>query len=337
MLKYNDYLVYAREKYGEEKIFSDGGKFVKGKGFLQGYDINRQLSFTPYIYNICSANCKFCSEKLTRSGNVPLYRAAVPNYFEKLQAVLENLKESTVFLSLSGREPSESTEFVEKCLKSFALFENNGGTVSERVMYSNLSGAAKQIEQMCNLLSKYKLTRIEASRHHYDERLNQQIMNFRESDIQRNEVFWNTVKTLSDYTEIRLACVLQKGGTDDNEKIKRYIREAQKNGVRSIVFRELSLLSDVIDRNATGTYIDSARLPVMNLLCGLDSSFVLKYVQKGYYYLSFRYSRENMDICFEISDYTEMMKKHTGKTINKLIYYPDGSLCMDWNMEGRIF
>lgn len=337
MLKYNDYLIYAQEKYGYDKIISDSEKFAKGKGFLQGYDINKRLSFTPYIYNICSANCRFCSEKLTRSGKAPLYGDTVPSYFEKLQMILKSLKESTIFLSLSGREPSESIEFVGECLKNFEIFEDNGGIISERVMYSNLSGAAKQTEQMCNLLSRYKLTRIEASRHHYNENLNQQIMNFHGSDIQSNVVFWDIVKTLSAYTEIRLACVLQKGGIDSAEKMKQYIHQAQKNGVHSIVFRELSLLSDVIDRNTTKVYIDSARLPVMNLLYDLDSSFVLKYVQKGYYYLSFRYAYENMDICFEMSDYTEMIKKHKGKAINKLIYYPDSSLCMDWNMEGKIF
>ena len=68
------------------------------------------LSLTPYIYNECSANCRFCSEKLVRNGKITHICHVCDDYAQKLDIVLDRLIETPLFLSLSWKETSESPD-----------------------------------------------------------------------------------------------------------------------------------------------------------------------------------------------------------------------------------
>lgn len=302
---------------------------------IREYDQRDQISFTPYIYNVCSANCRFCSEKLVRDGNVMVCGDLVGDYRLRLLDVFDQVKKRPLFLSLSGKEPTESPQQLETILQCANLYDN----ITDRVMYTNLSGFGRDFQQLRDIIVDGGLTRIECSRHHYDEDVNQAIMNFRNRyQIKTNECFENTVRQLLPLVDLKMVCVIQKTGVKDYDDIIKYIQFARRIGVKNLVFRELAMFDDSIEDGVTTKYIEENRIEIMEILQALDKeAFQLTNITKGYYYFSFGYKYQGeMNVSFEMSDYEEMISKHYGDKIYKLILYPNGKLCTDWNMKGEI-
>lgn len=326
MLHYKDYKEFARQEADRGKIPIE----TKTEG--------SQLSFTPYIYNKCSANCDFCSEKLVRNGKVMVCDEQCPDYVDRLRQVFDWLRNRPVFLSLSGKEPSESVELLEIITEEAVKFINSGGVITDKVMYSNLSGFCKEKQRLLKVISDIELTRIECSRHHYDEDMNQSIVNFKTGEsIKRNDVFQSVVRELNQYVPMKMVCVLQKKGISTIQEILRYLEFAKETGVREVVFRELAMFDDAVDAGVTTKYIIDNRIELMEILKVLSpAQFSCVHIIEGYYYYSFQYRYKDMCVSFEMSDYEEMIRKHYGNQLYKLILYPNGTLCKDWNMEGEI-
>lgn len=341
-MKYNDYLDFARKMLdGNRQIQyiskTKDNDYVPGNKYLEGLLCKRNLSFTPYIYNECSAACRFCSEHLIRNKKAMVCREVNEEYSKKLRGILNDLKELEIFLSLSGKEPTESLDFVEgilKCVKDFELF---GGRITEKVMYSNLSGLVENMEQMQRLIEIYHIDRIECSRHHYDEDKNQSIVRFKNSPIKKNEVYEDVVRSLLQLIDVKMVCVVQKGGIEEAGQLKNYLNWAKSMGISQVVFRELALFDDTVERNVTADYIVDHRVELKYFLDNLEEDFEIRAITEGYYYMSFEYEYKGMKVWFEMSDYEEMQKKHESDKVYKLIYYPNGKLCLDWNMNGEIF
>ena len=341
-MKYNDYVEFAQKLLDSNRQIQYINKtkdndYVTGKKYLEGYLCKRNLSFTPYIYNECSAACQFCSEHLIRNKKAMVCGEVNEGYFKKLREILNDLNELEIFLSLSGKEPTESLDFVEGILKCVKDFELSGGRITEKVMYSNLSGLVENMERMKELVEKYHMDRIECSRHHYDEEKNQSIVRFKNSSMKQNVVFEDVVKELLNFIDIKMVCVIQKGGIEEINQIKKYLDWAKSMGISQVVFRELALFDDGVEQNVTSDYIVNHRVEIKTVLDNLDEDFAIGTITKGYYYMSFEYDYKGMKVWFEMSDYEEMLKKHKSDKVYKLIYYPNGKLCLDWNMNGEIF
>ena len=306
---------------------------------------NNQLSITPYIYNACSANCQFCSEKLVRGGSITVCNGICNDYADKFERILNRVKTTPLFLSLSGKEPTESKEQLRIILEVVRKFQQEGGLVTDKVMYSNLSGFAKDFDGLVDVIKNQDLTRIECSRHHFDEEKNQWIVKFKKYNgdvepIKRNDVFAGVVKRLNKIVPVKLVCVLQKAGVGKVEEIIEYLNFAKEMGVTDVVFRELAMFGDCVELGRTQKYIVDNRVELMDLLIALPTDkFKINNIVKGYYYFSFGYKFGDMNVNFEMSDYEEMIKYHNdmdADKIYKLIYYPNGILCKDWNMKARL-
>lgn len=340
---YWEYLDYASELSSWNGIpltIASHSSLLPGKDFLNGKQVRGQLSFTPYIYNECSARCRFCSERLNRprkSCTTDMIHAE--DYTVKLEHILRVLSDNRLFLSISGMEPLESPEFLEQVLKTFSRFEGMGGQITEKVIYTNLSAAAREPGTVAQLLQKYHISRIETSRHHYDDEVNNRIMRFRsDQPVAGNDYYRSAVEGISNLLPVKLACVLQKEGIGSVTDVERYIDWAAAMGVRDITFRELSILGEHFNGGATYKYIRNNRQSIFLLMEELPAAFCLTEIVKGYYYFSFRYLYNNhVSVSFEVSDYEEMIRHHNSDVINKLIYYPNGDLCMDWNMQNKIY
>lgn len=309
------------------------------KKFLGEKKIKQKISFTPYVYNRCSAQCKFCSEAIVRNNSSKNEFAVASNYSQKLDEILSNLKDVQIFLSLSGMEPLESLDFLEQVLVSFDKYVANGGKIDTKVIYSNLSAMVDRSRDIIDLVKKYNIDRIETSRHHYNEDKNQEIMSFRANqDIRFNKYYEEAVSKLLQQIAVKMVCVVQQTGVNSISEVEKYIEWCSKIGVKDVVFRELSIINDEqFRKNNTSSYIEKNRVEIYSLLKDLPSSFKLKEIVKGYYYLSFIYTYNDViSVNFEVSDYTEMIKNHTSDIISKLIYYPNADLCMDWNMQQKI-
>lgn len=169
------------------------------------------------------------------------------------------------------------------------------------------------------------------SRHHYDEELNQTIMCFRKGvEVRRNEVYRDIINKMADVVDFRLVCVLQKCGVGTLDEIDRYLDFAKSLGVKDVVFRELAMFDDSIENGVTSNYIEENRVEIMDLITRLNpNDFRLTDIIKGYYYFSFGYRfRNGLNVCFEMSDYEEMIAKHYGDKIHKLILIEPKKLCV---------
>lgn len=293
------------------------------------------LSFTPYIDNSCSAACRFCSERLTKNGVDSRCGEVCADYEQKLTSVLSRLGERQIFLSISGKEPTESPGQLYSVCRAVKAAKEMGLQLSEAVVYSNLSGFCKYGDVLSEALSSLPLTRIEFSRHHFDEETNQSIMLFKNGEeIKKNSVLADITDTLGKAFPLRMVCVLQKTGIADCGGVTEYLDFARSLGVSDVVFRELAIFGSSVDSGATADYIIDNRIELSDLLPKLGEGFRLISITKGYYYFSFIYSFRDMRVCFEMSDYEEMERQHTGSIVHKLIFYPDGRLCRSWNKKG---
>ncbi|PRR84485.1 radical SAM protein [Clostridium vincentii] len=335
---YKEYANKLREKYKKVDYKSNiKQEFIEIKEFQK--ELAKKISFTPYIYNNCSANCRFCSEKLERtSGQAKDFKLS-EKYFKKLRLILSKLKENRIFLSVSGIEPLESLDFLKEVLQVFKNWEEDGGRIEEKVIYSNLSAGTYNLGKIIDIIKDYNISRIETSRHHYNEDVNNNIVRFKNKDIQLNRNYENIVRTLKNYVDIKLVCVLQNTGVNSYEEVKNYLKWARNNGINKVVFRELSLFNESISGNESSNYIRKNRVPLIEVLKDIeDKAFTLTEILRGYYYFSFKYEyKKDMEVTFEVSDYEEMIKQHNKDEIQKLIYYPNGDLCCDWSMKNKIF
>jgi len=297
-----------------------------------------RLSFTPYISNSCSASCRFCSEKLICGGVVAAGLSVCSGYRDKLVNALVHQRSRNVFLSISGMEPTESIEQLSLVNEAVQIAEQQGCTFCERVMYSNLSGFTKHWDRLSKMVKELKLTRIECSRHHFDESTNQYIARFKEGEtIRSNEVFINTVKKLLAIVPMTMVCVMQKTGIGSPESVVSYLEFAHSMGVKNVVFRGLSVFTEPADGVAIASYISENRVNTLDIIQALPSDlFKLASIKEGYYYFSFCYEYRDMSVLFEMSDYDQMKRSHYSDQQYKLIFYPNGDLCKDWNMRGKI-
>ncbi len=326
ILHYKDYETFSNSIEVDEKNFS-----------VNKNDLN-SISFTPYIYNTCSANCRFCSEQLTRDGKVMVCDSVSPDYQNRLAHTFDLLINRPVFLSISGKEPSESLDLVQSILNEANCFVEKGGRIIDRVMYSNLSGFYKDEARFIKLITQGKLTRIECSRHHLDEAINQQIVRFHKGEkIKENAAFIHTIKCLQKYVPIKIVCVLQRSGISTVSEILEYIDYMKKIGITDIVFRELAMFENNIDTNTVSKYICDNRVELLSILKELPKNMKCVNVKKGYYYYSFCYKYKGVFVDFEFSDYDEMIKHHyNNDVLSKIILYPNGMICRDWNLQGEI-
>ncbi len=333
---YADYFQFAKQLVEKEN----------NRVVIENKMENDQLSITPYIYNACSANCQFCSEKLVRGGSITVCNGICDDYAEKFESILNRVKATPLFLSLSGKEPTESKDHLRIILDVVRKFQKDGGIVTDKVMYSNLSGFAKDFDGLVDVIKDQNLTRIECSRHHYDEEKNQWIVKFKKYNgdvkpIKQNKVFADVVKRLNKIVPVKMVCVLQKAGVGKVDEIIEYLKFAEEMGVTDVVFRELAMFGDCVELGRTQKYIVDNRVELMDLLTELPADkFKIEKIVKGYYYFSFGYKfGDRMNVNFEMSDYEEMIKYHNdmeADKIYKLIYYPNGILCKDWNMKARL-
>lgn len=297
----------------------------------------KEISITPYIFNSCSARCAFCSERVQRVGisfNKEYYNTT-PNYSDRLSEVLADFKEHKVTLSLSGMEPTESIDFLQLIQESILNHYSKNNSIHQIIMYSNLSGMVKHRSRIQQFIVAIGLSRIEVSRHHYNEDRNQKITRFKnQEEIKSNLIFERELSHLLPYTSVKLVCVIQKKGINNIDEVINYIEWGSRNNINSFTFRALAILTKQHKHNTTTQYIKDNYIDIHSIISEIneDDNFKIVSTIKGYYYISYEYIyKDKYSISFEASDYNLMLQKHDSNFIQKLILYPNGNVCKDWN------
>lgn len=313
------------------------------------YLFGQPITFTPFASaKPCSARCTFCSETLQHRDSNLLSASIRPqaDYFDGLRRALEELKHLPLSFSLSGLENTDDASWLLRLLDQLDCFAATGGTVEERVLYTNAAGLCRETtgDVLLPRLAQFNLTRAEMSRHYYSGEINQRIMRFRAGQpIVHQDVYDATVRDVLEHVPVRLVCIVQRGGVDSAAAVLRYISWARSLGVTDIVFRELSRLGGLYRPNKTMITIEQTRFSIEDLIedclaneefCGMTQPL---HCTAGYYFwnLGILFA-DDVRVTFETSDYTEMKSLHRSGRVYKLIYHANGNLCGDWDPEKQI-
>lgn len=217
-------------------------------------------------------------------------------------------------------------------------------------MYSNTSGFALFPQIIDEFKKSVKFDRIEASRQHFNEMLNQKIMRFEKKQlVQSNNVFEHLVgQTLPQlFDTVKLSCILNKEGIHSIELVEEYLKWAHSIGAQTVVFRELSRLEEENFRgNKTREWIFNNRVTIDSILSKIcpqysmpRDGFTYLFSTVGYYYMNECYRFDDkINVIFETSSYTALAEatRDCSKMVNKLIFHPNGNLTSDWDQNSDV-
>lgn len=314
----------------------------------QPFNFREGLTFTPFANAVpCNAHCRFCSEELQQKENhqptALHYIADYEQYFTALEQAILAVKNLHIGLSLSGleatAEPIWLLRFLEILEKIQPVFQ-----FDEKVLYTNGSGLLKY-PKLIPALQAVGFDRIELSRCHPDQTINQSIMYFN-----RNEAIWqNThyetlIKNLQGKLFVKNSCILTKKGTQTIEDIEAYLLWAMDLGIKEVVLRELSRLDDSYMSNPTLKWVEENRVPIEPLLQEIASSYSevradWKYLYStvGYYYYNEHFLYQNkLEVILETSSYAALESANQTGIIHKMVFHSNGNLCGGWNPDTNI-
>lgn len=190
----------------------------------------RTISFLPIAIG-CNAGCPFCFSK--NSISLVAKQKLVPT--SVLKPYYEKAKEFGVKRSVitGGGEPSLVKE--EK-LHEYIRFMKE--YVEKVVMISNgqvyTKGTVEETIKKVKALEENGLDVLAISRHGYDNDLNTKLMYL---DTNTEQLL--KVQDKFEKLKVRLICVLQKLGVENEESLVKYLDFASENNVKEICFKEL--------------------------------------------------------------------------------------------------
>jgi molybdenum cofactor biosynthesis enzyme MoaA len=314
----------------------------------QAFYFREGLTFTPFANPVpCNAHCRFCSEELQKKENHQLtaqrYIKDYNQYFEGLEKALLTIKSLHVGLSLSGLEATAEPTWL---LRLLDVLEKIKPTFQfdEKVLYTNGSGLFKHTT-LVNALKNSGFDRIELSRCHPQQAINQSIMYFnRNEPIWQNESYETLVKSLHGQLFVKNSCILTQKGTKNVEDIEAYLHWAIDLGVKEVVFRELSRLDDSYLPNQTAKWVAENRVLIEPLLQEVApqhsqarKNWEYLYSTVGYYYYNEHYRYKNqIEVILETSSYPALENANDTGTIQKMVFHSNGNLCGSWNPDANV-
>jgi hypothetical protein len=316
--------------------------------FGQQWLLRPGLTFTPFANAVrCTAHCAFCSEELQRYDGHQLTAKRLiddyPAYFARLREVLRPFRGWPLGLSISGLEATAEPQWLRELLVCLTQLESEGVVFDEKVLYTNGSGFVASPD-LGLALQDFGLSRLELSRCHDDEAVNQQIMRFnRNQPMRHNAVYASTVRWLHQHVAIKNSCILTQIGVATLPDVERYLSWAAGLGVRQVVFRELSRLEGSYLPNVFTEWIEANRVPIEPLLAAVVPTLETQragwqYAGStfGYYYYNEHYRWQGVEVIFETSSYPALQAANATGVLQKLILHSDGTLSGDWDPDSRV-
>lgn len=307
------------------------------------------LTFTPYANPTkCNAHCSFCSEELLRNNQAELTANRIigdyEQYFQGLTKVLNDLNPiKNIGLSLSGLEATSDPQWLLKLLELINSGSNRD-LFNEKVLYTNSSGLYNN-SVLVNALIEAEFDRLEISRCHYDEKVNQRIMFInRNQPVYLNKAYEKLIKEITSKLNIKNSCILTKIGINSIEEVETYLDWAIKLGVEQVVFRELSRLDSTYIENKTKLWVEENRVPIESLLQDImdvqgntRTDWTYEFSKAGYYYYNEHYKyKDKVEVILEASSYHELIHRNQSSVVQKLVFHSNGNLCGDWDPNSQV-
>jgi len=300
---------------------------IKEKIFnTKKYRVYGNASLTIYITNKCNANCPFCMNKYEDNYLYSKEINSDKEYIERLDYVLNQLKDLNPAIAITGGEPTKSSKLVPtlQLIKRYGYryksFSTNGSGLLDLV-------DNKPILQ--HMLENNVVQNINISRMHSDQRVNSKLMMtpyaISNEDVQRIATFCNT-----NGMGVRMGCTLQKGGVTNLKEILDY-RDFYKNlGVETTLFRELVNIKKSAPNydNYMNKFVD-----ISEIVKELRKNQKFKHIRdmEGLYYSVQVFAYEDSIV----KCYTE--KDYDNDIIRDFVFYADGRLMdTDWNNRSKV-
>ncbi|MFK8101750.1 MAG: hypothetical protein AB8G15_04480 [Saprospiraceae bacterium] len=307
------------------------------------------LTFTPYANPTkCNAHCRFCSEELQRKHQKELTAENViqnhEEYFTGLAAAFKALSGlKSMGLSLSGLEATSDPLWLLRLLELIGQPEDVP-VFNEKVLYTNATGLHKHPDLILALQATH-FDRLEISRCHYDDQINQKIMYINRNEaVHQNAPYEALIKKLGDYVPVKNSCILTQIGVNKLSEVEHYLNWAHNLGVKQVVFRELSRLDDSYLENNTKQWVEKHRVPIDPLLQAImpnltqtRTDWEYLHSNAGYYYYNehFLY-RGAVEVILETSSYHELRSRTESEVTQKLVFHSNGNLCGDWDPNSAV-
>lgn len=199
--------------------------------------IPRTLSFLP-IASACQAKCKFCFSE----SSISVEQEKRISDFTDLEKWCQKAKKSGAerFVITGGGDPGVlKYEEILNILSISSIYFKKNVMITNGIFLSRLK--EHEIITRMKELKSYGLSVLSISYHHFDSEINKNIMGI---DTKIEKIL-NAIKSenKNDIPEIRLVCVLQKGGIENKETLLNYLKFAAKYNIKQVCLKELYVAS----------------------------------------------------------------------------------------------
>lgn len=202
--------------------------------------VPRSVSVLP-VAQACQAKCPFCFSKASVSADVAPEVPDWPRISDVLGAAKARGAQRAVITG--GGEPTlVGTEALERLIAAAGAEFSKVVLISNGAVWGRLG--PQLAEERIARLAAAGLSVLALSRHHFDPARNAQLMGL-DTRTEQVAAAAAQVRQACGGLRLRLICVLQRGGVEDEASLARYLEMAASFGVDEICFKELYVSSSV--------------------------------------------------------------------------------------------
>ena len=299
--------------------------FKEGEAYLY-----RNFNFTIFIDDYCNADCRFCIEQIKTENTGRILKCGkiteVDKYIQRLDKVLEAIRPYNPSVSVTGGEPLISPAFsgVMKLLKKYKF--------RKTVITTNGSDILEHMDEIIDA----GISHVNFSRPHYDEKIIQHIMRFRDTMTSFEELRAAIAKLEKNHVRTRFNCIIGKDGIHSLEEMKRYMDYIVTLGCKHVVFREMMSFNEEASKNIEKKeYSSSNRILMNNLWKSIDQDedFQPFNSVRGHYYYIEMYNYKDISMVSERAN-LKCLEDERIKNLSyiyEMVFHPNGNLCAGWD------
>jgi molybdenum cofactor biosynthesis enzyme MoaA len=294
---------------------------------------NTNLSI--FTDDFCNADCKFCVAQLRFENRGQWFKKdkiqSDSEYLERLEYILNYLKPINPSISITGGEPTKC----KRLPKILQLISKYG--YRKRTFTTNGSGLLDEMDGdlVINHLIKNNFQHLNISKAHYDEKINQSIMDYKNGYCS-NEML-ETIITISKANNLRprMSCLLLKEGISTLQQMIEYMQFYQKIGLDNVIFRELmDYDKDMMINKEKIDYCTNNKIFLNDIWKTVDQDKRFTPIRNllGYYYYVEVYKFENIDMVSEGANLVKIYdeKEKHKDIVYEMVFHPNGNLNGSW-------
>ena len=294
---------------------------INGKQWSLYWNINIYVDLSSK----CNANCAFCINRVNFTRKDVTDDFYINNFYQSVKAV-RFLDPS---IQIVGGEPTLLPDRLYALTDTISKFN-----LRKPVLGTNGFGLCNE-----NLIKRITpaFQHINISRHHYDDEMRNQVMEFK--NPLDNEKLSLLVRNKEFGHKIRLNCCLLSGYIDDFGKVVNYLNWAIEMGIRNVCFSTLSVLPENYIYNlCLVNYSKLQTVDFNSLMNDVTSnshfSFVKFHSGSHCMYEVWNYTNEQGScvVVFSTSNnhYSQLLDQ-TEEMIEQMVFHTDGVLTGSWN------